>query len=365
MFVDLRKAFNSVNHHILLSKLIDNFDLNPHYLKLLRSYLANRTFKVKNGEKISESFGEDGAVPQGSTLGPLLFSAFINDVGRVLDLPFILYADDLVFYAVGTDPEVIVRSLKLNLERFNQWCIQNKLCINVSKTEFMWFHKSHHTKFGFIPKLFPNGFEVVRAYKFKYLVLILDPNLSFKLHYNKVKTRVSSCIGKLYGIRKLLTLKVNQILVNAYVLSAYDYCIDIWAVQSRLELAPLQSKINRYLYSSVYQSLYRKMTRKLKYSSRNKRKLTYFSFNQLDMTELMLQFKFLTVEERACWTRAKNVLSYMKFPIMEFNSFYKFSENSRSSRSMIYLKWSVVIRKPLGNLLNLNHVKYGIRCLRE
>jgi exonuclease III len=337
VFVDLRKAFNSVNHPILLKKLIE-LNVNPHYVKLLRSYLKDRSFTIKNGDLISDPFDEDGAVPQGSTLGPLLFSAFINDVGRALDLPFFLYADDLVFYSAGCDPEAIVKSLTLNLERLNQWCIDNKLSINISKTEFMWFHKSHDTKYGLVPKVLLNGIEIIRVWKFKYLGLVLDPNLTFKLHLSKVQAKVSSCLGCLYGIRKFVPQKVNQILINAYVLSAYDYCIDIWAVQSRLELSALQNKINRYLYSSIYKPLFRKMTRKLRKSTRLSRKMNYFNANQLDMSDLLLKFKFLTIEERALWTRGKNVLSYLKSPVTEFNSFFKLSSNPHSSRSMPLLE---------------------------
>ncbi len=295
-------------------------------------------FSIKNGDVISGAFEEEGAVPQGSTVGPLLFSAFINDVGKVLDLPFFLYDDDLVFYSSGTDPEAIVKSLTVNLERLNKWCIENKLSININKTEFMWFHKSHDTKFGLVPKLFLNGLEIVRVFRFKYLGLVLDPNLTFKQHLAKVQAKVSSCLGCLYGIRKFVPPKVNQILVNAYVLSAYDYCIDIWAVQSSLELSTLQNKIYRYLYSSVYRSLFRKMSRKLCKSSRYRRKEIYPSFNQLDMSDLLLQFKILTIEERAWWTRGKNVLSYLKSPVPEFNSFYKLSSNLRSSRSIPLLE---------------------------
>lgn len=339
VFVDLRKAFNSVNHPILLSKLIDIFKLDPHYIKLLRSYLGDRKFIMKNGDKLSDPYAEDGAVPQGSTLGPLLFSAFINDIGRVLDLPFLLYADDLVFYATGVDPEVIVKRLQSNLERLNSWCLENKLTINIEKTEFMWFHKAHDTKFGLVPRLLLNGLEIARVFKFKYLGLILDPSLSFKIHFARVKSKVSSCIGKLYGVRKFLPLKVNQMLVNAYVQSAYDYCIDIWCVQSRLELMPLQNIVNRYLYSSVYKALFRKMSRQMRFRrSRRRRKLNYFSFNQLDMNDLMCNFNLLTVEERSSWTRAKNILSFLKSPVEEFRSVFKFSENARTSRTLPLLQ---------------------------
>ncbi len=83
VFVDLKKAFNSINHTLLLSKLIKRFKLCPEYVKLIRSYLENRNFHIKNGEQVSEAFKEDGSVPQGSKLGPLLFAAFFNDVAIV------------------------------------------------------------------------------------------------------------------------------------------------------------------------------------------------------------------------------------------------------------------------------------------
>ncbi len=338
VFVDLKKAFNSVNHPILLLKLIEKFNLNPHFVKLIESYLADRKFKIRNGDNVSSIFNEDGSVPQGSSLGPLLFSAYINDVGDVLNLSFFLYADDLIMYASGTDPVDIVNRLSENLSNLHVWCSENKLTISTNKTKFMFFHKANDTNFGVVPDLYLNGELITRVYKFKYLGVILDPCLTFMSHYDMVDSKLSSCLGKLYGIRKYLSVKVNRILVNAYVLSSYDYCIHIWAVQPKRYLQMLQDKINRYLYSSLYTSLFRKMRRKLKYKSRNNRKLLYYSRAQLDMNSLLVKFKILTVEERYAWTCGKYVLAFLKSSELDFNQFFQLSLNTRSSRSMPLLQ---------------------------
>ena len=120
-----------------------------------------------------------------------------------------------VMYKAGTNPTEIVQCLSDNLCNLNVWCTMNKLTINISKTVFMFFHKANDTKFGYIPDLLLNGELITRVYKFKYLGVILDPSLTFMNHYDMVNQRLSSSLGKLYGIRNYLTLKVNRIIVNA------------------------------------------------------------------------------------------------------------------------------------------------------
>lgn len=317
---------------------MENFKLNPHYDKLIRSYLSDRKFQIKNGKNISDFFNDEGSVPQGSSLGPLLFAAFINDIGSSLNLPFFLYADDLVMYKSGSDPKEIVDSLTENLAKLHDWCSNNLLTISTDKTKWLFFHKSNDTNFGPVPDLFLNGLKIETVFKFKYLGVILDPNLNFCKHFEAVESKLSSCLGKLYGIKKHLSVKVNRILINAYVLSSYDYCIHIWAVQPKRCLDNLQNRINRYLYSSLYASLFRKMKRKLKFKNRSKRKLLYFPRDQLDMTSVMTKFKILTVFERSVWTTGKYTLAYLKSSEAEFNQFFQLSLNTRTSRSMPLLQ---------------------------
>jgi hypothetical protein len=152
--------------------------------------------------------------------------------------------------------------------------------------------------------------------------------------------------------------QLNRILVNAYVLSSYDYCIHIWAIQPKRYLDIIQDKINRYLYSSLYTSLFRKMKRRLKFKNRNKRKLLYYSRDKLEMNTLLAKFKFLTVYERSLWTTGKYVLSYLKSPEEEFNQFFKLSLNTRTSRSLPLLQMDSCISETFRKSVKFRSCKF-------
>jgi len=125
-----------------------------------------------------------------------------NDVVSAIDLPFLLHADDLVFYTHGIDPSKIVDSLSNTLTKLNSWCVKNKLVINKVKTQFMFFHKSQDTKFGIVPDVKLDGKPIQRVFKFRYLGVIVDPILSFKTHFNSVESRISSAIYKLQSVKR-------------------------------------------------------------------------------------------------------------------------------------------------------------------
>jgi len=137
VFIDLRKAFCSINKHLLLHKLALKFSLPPYLVKLLDSYLSDRTFRLKFGDFSSKEFSDVNSVPQGSSLGPLLFSAFINDISRVIDIPFLLYADDPVIYFQNQDLTVITQKLNEALQRIHEWSLDNLISVNTDKTELI------------------------------------------------------------------------------------------------------------------------------------------------------------------------------------------------------------------------------------
>lgn len=97
VFVDFSKAFDSLNHVLLLRKLMSNYDnsVEPHMVKLLQNYFQNRYFLIRNGNYTSKSYDIMSGTPAGSCLGPLTFSLFINDISDGLSLPFLSYAGDL------------------------------------------------------------------------------------------------------------------------------------------------------------------------------------------------------------------------------------------------------------------------------
>ena len=310
VFIDLCKAFNSVDQNQLLLKLIDLYDLDPHIVRLFRNYLDNRVFKISLGDCYSTYFTEPGGIPQGSPLGNLLFTMFVNDIEIAINIPYILYADDIVIYTDGISPADIAEKLSATLEEISKWCEINKLSINHAKTEFMFFHKAHDTKIDHVPSVLLNGLPITRVYSFKYLGIILDPNLSFRSHFPKIKSQVCTAISMLQRIKRQVNFTAMKVLINAYLLSSYDYCIDIWCILPQSEMISIQSKIHNFIKSYMFPSAY-KRDRKLQKSRK------FIHSRVPDNTEnlILKKFSFLTIKERLTWTLLKNTFQFMRSPV--------------------------------------------------
>jgi len=126
--------------------------------------------------------------------------------------------------------------------------MDNSLRINFDKTKYMLFHKANDiVNVNVNPQIICAGHEIERVYTFKYLGVILDPNLNFNSHFLYVKKRVSSSIGVLTHLKRFLPFSVFCILLKAYVLTIIDYCLPIWGVRQNSDLQSLQCKINNVI----------------------------------------------------------------------------------------------------------------------
>ena len=140
IFCDLKKAFDTVDFEILLTKL-DHYGFRGVSNNWFRNYLMNRKqFVTINGQE-SEVKQLYCGVPQGSVLGPLLFLIFINDLPNCTDLFSLLFADDTTFQISGNDLQTLFQAANCELKRAATWFQANKLTLNVSKTKFILFRK--------------------------------------------------------------------------------------------------------------------------------------------------------------------------------------------------------------------------------
>ena len=138
IFLDLKKAFDTVNHQILISKLND-YGIRNHTLKWFVSYLDNRAQRVNINSSLSAFKCINIGVPQGSILGPLLFIIYVNSMPDSVSCKCIMYADDTTLLCSSSDPVTLQQELDKNMSNINRWFHDNKLSLNVKKTKLTVF----------------------------------------------------------------------------------------------------------------------------------------------------------------------------------------------------------------------------------
>ena len=182
VFLDLTKAFDTVDHCILLSKL-SAIGVSPSSIKWFESYLSNRKQRTSCGNELSNALPVTVGVPQGSILGPLLFVVYINNLpDAVINSEVTLYADDTVLYYFSKDPQLLEDKLNEDLLRVAHWLRENKLTLNLDKTKSMIIGSNR--KLGNVSSLslciFDTDINTVSS--FKYLGVMLSTNFTWTDH---------------------------------------------------------------------------------------------------------------------------------------------------------------------------------------
>ena len=222
-FIDLRKAFDIVNHVILLKKLC-KYGIRGVNLLWCTHYLTERIQQTLANGCLSDKLSVCCGVPQGSVLGPLFFILYVNDVNEaILGTDIQLYADDTVIFDAGLNVNDVAQTLQPALDKFSNWCHANKLSLNASKTKLMAFGTRQRVKKckDVVVNLEGTMLQLVPPYK--YLGFQLDSTLSFNYHVNSVSKTVAYKINLLARTRRCLTNDVALKIYKSMILPYFDY----------------------------------------------------------------------------------------------------------------------------------------------
>ena len=252
-FIDLAKAFDTVNHNILVKKL-PSFGIRGAPAKLLENYLTNRTqITIVNGTK-SKSEPITCGVPQGSILGPLLFLLFINDLPNSCNLDVKLFADDACLIYSDKNLVRLQTTINTELNKVDNWIKVNKLSVNYTKSNYIIFTT---TKFKSKLKIEMGGHLLDRVKETKYLGIILNENLKWNSHINSVKKKISRGSYILSKIRHYVDIQTLKMLYYSLIHPHLNYCITSWGGAPPTTWKPLyilQKKIVRIMTNSNFDS---------------------------------------------------------------------------------------------------------------
>ena len=228
VFLDLKKAFDTLDHRVLLNKLT-SLGFNKASVQWFNTYLTDRSQSVVVNGSTSEPQPILFGVPQGSLIGPLLFIFYINDLLSVVSHCKIqLYADDTLLCISSSSVTDIEFMLSEDIRHIIEWLNNNFLYLNYSKTKIML--SGTHQRLSRINTFLVKAKDTVlsRVYQFKYLGVILDPSLSWNDHVDDIGRNVSMKLGMLRRARKVIPRESCITLYNAMILSIFDYCAVIW-----------------------------------------------------------------------------------------------------------------------------------------
>lgn len=246
-FLDISQAFDKVWHPGLLYKIKKTL---PHqYYKILKSYLTDRFFQVKFQEEYSKLYPIEAGVPQGSVLGPTLYTLYTADLPTNETTTTATFADDTAVLATNPNPALASELLQDGLQKIEQWCQELRIKINENKSVQVKFT----TRWETCPPVYLKNSELPQTEDVKYLGIHLDRRLTWKKHIQTERKQVGLKLQKMYwllGKRSQLSQENKVLLYKAILKPIWTYGIQLWGTESTSNIEILQrfqSKILRII----------------------------------------------------------------------------------------------------------------------
>ena len=237
LFLDLSKAFDTLDHDLLLHKM-ERYGLRGVILDWFRSYLHDRKLRVKckptsSGQiETSAEFPIEYGTPQGSCLGPLLFLIFCNDLHLNLSyLHCVQFADDTTLLLGHKNHRYLKYCVESDLAIIQDWFNANKLTLNINKSSFMIFSPNHKKTCKLEITL--NGITLPRTNNTKFLGTWIDEKLVWSHHLKNLRTKLLSKLGLLRKSKKLLSTHAIKSLYYAQIHSNINYALVLWGPMAK------------------------------------------------------------------------------------------------------------------------------------
>lgn len=245
VFIDFSAAFDVIDHKLLIDKLC-TYGFKRSAVNLIESYLTNRQqFVLFNGCQ-SDTKRLSHGIPQGSCLGPLMYSIFVNEISFVLEKAQIIsYADDVTLHVSAKTSSELNTILQQEINLIFDWANENRLKINVLKTKCMVIGSKIKIKSNHSLSLSMHGTKIEQVSEIKLLGVTIDSSLSWTPQIKNTVAKMSRAISNLKRCVYFLDSSITKLVIQSLVLSHFDYCSVIWSSASKTDLSKLQIIQNR------------------------------------------------------------------------------------------------------------------------
>lgn len=248
VFVDFAKAFDTIDHELLLRKLV-MYGLCPESIKLVSSFLSDRRQAVLQGSVTSSLMPIKYGVPQGSVLGPILFLVYINDLPLNISISCELFADDTTLHNKGKNASLVCDNLQKDIDKVTKWSELNHMALHPHKSKFMLIttrQKRQNIK-SKLPDLKVYDKVLAEVDSHNVLGLSIDNSLSWSAHVSSLSKKISKKVFQLNRIKHLLDEHTRKLFFHAYIQPDMDYASTCWDLASKNCLKRLESLYRRSL----------------------------------------------------------------------------------------------------------------------